>query len=40
MEDVELRLLGTRLAFSVMQKVVVDGRSNEPKDTPEKLDRC
>lgn len=40
MGDVELRLLGARLVFSVMRNVVVDGRSSEPKDTPEKLDQC
>lgn len=40
MGDVELRLLGTRLVFSVMRKVVVDERSSKPKDTPEKLDQC
>jgi hypothetical protein len=38
--DVEIRLLGTRLVFSVMRKVVVDGRSSESKDPPEKLDQC
>ena len=34
MGDVELRLLGARLVFSGSWKVVVDGRSSEPKDTP------
>ena len=37
---VELRLLGARIGFSGLWKVVVDGRSSWPKDTPEKLDQC
>lgn len=40
MGDVKSKLLGARLVFSVSRKVVVDGRSSEPKDTPEKLDQC
>lgn len=40
MGGVEIRLLGTRLVFSGMRKVVVDGRSSESKDPPEKLDQC
>ena len=37
---VKLRLLGARLVFSGSWSEVVDGRSSEHKDAPEKLVQC